>query len=129
MPPLISIIVPCYNEQETIGSLLGAILAQSYPRQHMEVVIADGRSQDHTRDVISDFREAHPDLALRVVDNPQRTIPSGLNLAISEARGEIIVRLDAHSVPFPEYVEKCVAGIEQGKGSSVGGIWNIQPGA
>lgn len=128
MPPFISIIVPCFNEEETIGALLGAIVTQTYPCEQMEVVVADGKSEDRTRDVIAAFREAHPDLQLRVVDNVRRTIPSSLNAAVAAARGEIIIRLDAHSIPIPEYVERCVQDIEQGKGVNVGGVWDIHPG-
>ena len=128
MPPFVSIIVPCYNEQATIRFLLDAILAQTYPRPQMEVVIADGLSQDKTRDVITAFQSEHPDLSLQVVDNERRSIPSSLNLAIGKARGDIIVRLDAHSMPIPEYVERCVQDLEAGRGSNVGGVWMIRPG-
>jgi glycosyltransferase involved in cell wall biosynthesis len=129
MKPFVSIIVPCYNEQATIRLLLDAILAQTYPRTQMEVLLADGLSQDRTREVTASFQRDHPDLSLQVVDNRQRSIPSGLNLAISRARGEIIVRLDAHSMPIPEYIERCVAALSEGKGSNVGGVWEIRPGA
>ncbi|MBL8100890.1 MAG: glycosyltransferase family 2 protein [Anaerolineales bacterium] len=127
--PFVSIIVPCYNEEATIRHLLDAVLAQTYPRGQMELVISDGMSTDHTRDVIAVFQTEHKDLSVRVVDNSVRTIPSGLNQAIRESRGEIIVRLDAHSMPIPEYVERCVAAIQAGKGDNVGGVWEIRPGA
>jgi glycosyltransferase involved in cell wall biosynthesis len=127
MPPSVSIIVPCYNEQETIGALLGSISRQTYPRADIEVLIADGMSDDKTREVIAAFSETHPDLAVRIVDNVRRTIPSSLNLAIGAARGEFLIRLDAHSIPIPQYVERCVEAIEQGKGSNVGGAWIIEP--
>jgi succinoglycan biosynthesis protein ExoA len=128
MPPTVSIIVPCYNEEGTIGSLLGAILAQTFPRTDMEVVIADGLSTDRTRDVIEEFGRVHPDLPVRVVENPRRSIPSSLNLAMRAAHGEILIRLDAHSAPIREYVERCVRDIEAGKGMNVGGVWDIRPG-
>jgi succinoglycan biosynthesis protein ExoA len=51
-----------------------------------------------------------------------------LNVALAAARGDIIVRLDAHSMPHPDYVERCVAALEEGKGDNVGGVWEIQPG-
>ncbi len=108
--------------------LLDAVLEQTYPRSNMEMVIADGLSEDRTREIISDFRRAHPDLAVSVQDNPGRTIPTGLNLAGAASRGEVIVRLDAHCIPIPEYVERCVDALEAGKGSVVGGVWIIQPG-
>jgi succinoglycan biosynthesis protein ExoA len=128
MPPSVSIIVPCYNEQATIRLLLGAILAQNYPQSKMDVVIADGLSQDKTLAVIAEFQKEHPSPPVIVVNNYRRTIPSSLNLAIEKAKGEIIVRLDAHSMPIPEYIERCVQTLEEGKGSCVGGIWKIRPG-
>ena len=129
MPPYLSIIVPCYNEQATIRLLLDAVLAQTYPRSQMEIVIADGLSQDGTRAVIAAFQSGHPDLAVRILDNERRSIPSALNLAVSAARGEIIIRLDAHSMPQPDYVQRCVQALEAGKGANVGGVWMIHPGA
>jgi succinoglycan biosynthesis protein ExoA len=129
MPPKVSVIVPCYNEQSTICLLLEAIRTQTFPRADMEVIISDGMSQDGTRDAIAAFQEHFPDLEVRVVDNTQRTIPSGLNRAIDAARGEIIVRFDGHSKPYPDYVERCVNAHAQGRGDNIGGVWEIQPGA
>jgi cellulose synthase/poly-beta-1,6-N-acetylglucosamine synthase-like glycosyltransferase len=95
----------------------------------MEVVIADAMSDDGTRRVIGAFQQEHPRLQLRVVDNTKRIIPAALNTAIRAAHGEIIVRLDAHSVPKPDYVALCVQDLEAGRGANVGGIWLIEPGA
>jgi len=122
-----SIIVPCYNERTTIQLLLDALYAQTYPRTAMEVVIADGASTDDTPSVIADWQQAHPDLRVVVVQNPARTIPAGLNTAIQASQGEIIVRLDAHSKPEPDYVARSVAAILEGRGQNVGGVWDIQP--
>lgn len=83
--PLVSVIVPCYNEQATIRLLLAALYQQNFPRQETEVVIADGLSTDGTRQEIDAFQKDHPDLAVCVVDNPRRTIPSGLNRALEAA--------------------------------------------
>ena len=127
--PSISVIIPCYNEEATIHKLLEALRSQTYPLTKMEVVISDGFSTDHTRDVIAEFQKEHADLTVRVVDNEAKTIPAGVNQAIRESRGEILVRLDAHSMPIPEYVERCVEAHQTGKGDNVGGVWDIQPGA
>jgi len=127
--PFVSIITPCYNEQKTIHLLLEGIYHQSYPRSAMEVVIADGGSTDATREVIQAFQSSHPDLAIRVVPNPQHITPAALNRALAAARGDILIRLDAHAIPSPEYVARCVTALEQGLGDNVGGVWEIRPGS
>jgi len=128
MPPRVSIIIPCYNEQTTISKLLEAIYHQSYSREEMQVVIADGLSEDGTRSEISKFQKAHSDLSVRVVDNIARNIPSGINCAIQESVGEIILRMDAHSLPYPDYVKRCVFALDNGMGDNIGGVWEIKPG-
>lgn len=121
--------MPCYNEQWTIRSLLDSIYHQSYPRQNIEVVIADGLSTDQTRQEIQEFSLANKDLVVRVIDNQKRSIPSGLNQALDAARGNYFVRLDAHSIPAKDYVARSVAALEGGLGDNVGGLWEIQPGS
>lgn len=129
MPPKVSIIVPCYNEQSTIRLMLEAIRAQTFPCSEMEVIISDGMSTDGTRDAVAAFQKEFPDLEVRLVDNALRTIPSGVNRAIEAARGEIVVRSDAHSKPYPDYVANSVQALEEGRGDNVGGVWDIHPGA
>ncbi|MBA4420697.1 MAG: glycosyltransferase family 2 protein [Anaerolinea sp.] len=123
----VSIIIPCLNEEGTISKTLSGIIGQSYPTAMMEVIIADGLSTDGTRTKISKFQHLHPELQIFVIDNPKRTIPAGLNLAIQAATGETIIRLDAHSISALDYIEKCVAALEANKGDNVGGVWDIQP--
>ena len=125
----VSIIIPCYNEKKHIQLLLDAIYAQTYPIARMEVVIADGRSTDGTRTIISEWCEKHQDLKLNLVENEKRTIPTALNRAIENSSGEVIIRLDAHSHPYPDYVARTVSNLEAGVAENVGGIWEIKPGA
>jgi hypothetical protein len=79
--------------------------------------------------VIAAFQNDFPDLEVRLVDNTVRTIPAGLNCAIEAARGEFIIRLDAHSKPYSDYVANCIKAHAAGRGDNVGGVWEIQPGA
>ena len=123
----VSVIVPCFNEENTIELLLSALNAQTIPLQQMEVIIADGMSTDRTRERIAAFQGANPDLQVKVVDNPRGTIPSGLNRALDAASGEFIVRLDAHSVPRPDYVFRSRGALQDGRGENVGGVWEIRP--
>jgi len=124
----VSVIVPCYNEQATIHELLSALYHQDFPLSDMEVIVADGMSTDQTRQIIRDFDSEHPDLDISVIDNPQRTIPSGLNRALDAARGEYIVRLDAHSSPAPDYITRSVRAVQERKGDNVGGVLAIEAG-
>jgi len=124
----VSVIVPCFNEQETILQLLEAVINQSYPLDETEVIIADGLSTDHTRDMINSFQLNHPYFTIKIIDNKKRIIPSGLNLAIEAAQGGYIIRMDAHSIPDRNYIKFCINGLEKGLGDNIGGIWKILPG-
>jgi len=128
-PELVSIIVPCYNEEKTIGLLLEAIRRQTFPLDLLEVVLADGKSSDNTLVVAAEFQRHHPELKITVIQNERRIIPAALNLAIQSSLGEYIIRLDAHSVPDEHYVQRCVENLKAGKGDNVGGVWQIKPGA
>ena len=127
--PEVSIVIPCLNEEKTIQSLLDAVFNQTYPIGKMEVIIADGNSDDQTRMKIADFQNGHEGLEIRVLDNPVRRIPTGLNLAIRAARGQIITRMDAHAIPASDYVERSVAALKEGLGDNVGGVIDVKPGA
>jgi len=129
MLPTVSLIVPCFNEEKRIRNLLDALLAQTYPADLMDVTIADGLSTDKTRQVIESFQREHPQLLIKIIDNDAKTIPAALNRAIEASAGEFIVRLDAHSAPNPEYVEKSVSALQAEKADNVGGVWEIRPGS
>jgi len=122
----VSVIIPCYNEEDSITDLLIAIYEQSFPRDEIEVIISDGMSTDATREKIADFANEFPDLKLTVIDNRKKTIPSGLNQAIQAANGEYIIRLDAHSNPHPDYITRSIKALEGGLGDNVGGVISIQ---
>ena len=127
--PKVSVIIPCYNEQATIRLLLEALRQQTFPRAEVEVIITDGMSTDGTRDAIAGFQKDFRDLDVRIIDNLLQTIPAAVNRGLEAARGSIMVRLDAHSKPYPDYIEKCVQALEAGRGENVGGVWEIHPGA
>lgn len=129
MKPTVSVIIPCRNEQATITGVLKAVTDQTFPKDQIEMIVVDGLSTDDTRSEIAKFQASHPDLKIRLVDNPRQTIPAALNTGIDSARGDFILRLDAHSFPENDYIERSVADLEKEKGSNVGGVWLIRPGA
>lgn len=112
--------MPVRNEAAFITRSLGSVLAQDYPHHLMEVLIADGMSTDGTRDVIARLTESH-DIPVTVLDNPGQIVPTGMNIAIRQARGEIIVRVDGHTIIESDYVRMCVAVLECTGADSVGG--------
>jgi glycosyltransferase involved in cell wall biosynthesis len=124
---LISLIIPCFNEENTIEKLLEAIRAQTMPLGSLEVIIADGLSTDNTRQIIAEYTKNHTDLKITVIDNDKKVIPAGLNKAIKTAKGNIILRMDAHAYPAPDYIEKSVAALSAGLGDNVGGVIDIRP--
>jgi glycosyltransferase involved in cell wall biosynthesis len=124
----VTVIIPCLNEEKTIGHVLRAIMDQDYPGELMDVVIADGLSSDNTRKRIAEFCAVNSGLPVHVIDNPKREIPAGLNLAIRSAKGDVIVRMDGHSLPEPDYISHCVENLSAHRGDNVGGRWIIVPG-
>jgi succinoglycan biosynthesis protein ExoA len=124
----VSVIIPCYNEQRFIGKALENLVEQ-YSAEAYEIIVVDGMSEDRTRDVVAEFQRWHPQLSIRLVENPARNIPRALNLGIAAARGEIIVRIDAHAAPSPGYIRRCVEVLSQKQAEVVGMPCRVQPGA
>jgi glycosyltransferase involved in cell wall biosynthesis len=122
----VSLIIPCYNEEDNIQDLLAAICNQSISLSEFEVIIADGMSTDRTREKIQAFADSVPDLNIKVINNEKRNIPSALNQAIQATSGEYIIRMDAHSQPKPNYIEKCLQALKAGKGDNVGGVIQVK---
>jgi GT2 family glycosyltransferase len=84
-------------------------------------------STDRTRELIKDFELTHPDLSLRLVDNPDRHIPKALNLGIEAARGDLIIRMDSHAAPSAGYVKRCVELLLRNDAAVVGMYCSVQP--
>ena len=124
----VSVVIPCFNEQRFISTVL-LNLANQYDRERYEIIVVDGNSTDRTRQVVNEFARSNPDLRVRIVHNPARHIPTALNLGIAAAVGEVIVRMDAHSVPSDGYVRRCVEHLSSSTVSVVGMPWHIKSGA
>lgn len=119
--PLVSIVIPCRNEQSFIRGCLDSILANDYPKDRLEVLIVDGMSEDGTRDVLDEYRRRHPHV--KVLDNPRREQPIALNIAITHASGDVIMRMDGHSTYGSGYISGCVKALHDYPADNVGGRW------
>ena len=121
MIPQVSVILPCRNEARHIRQCIQSLLAQQPVPGGVEFILADGMSDDGTRVILQEI--AREQQVLRVVDNPGRTTPCGLNAALAQARGEIIIRMDAHTEYAPNYIQECVAVLQGTGADNVGGPW------
>jgi succinoglycan biosynthesis protein ExoA len=119
--PWVSIVIPCRNERDNIEAALRSIMAQKRPPGGFEVIVADGMSDDGTRDVL--VRLSKEDSRLRIVDNTRQIVSTGLNAAIREAKGSIIVRMDAHTEYASDYIRQCVQTLRETAADNVGGPW------
>lgn len=120
-PPFVSIVVPCFNEAKCIEQCLDSIVAQNYPLNRMEILVADGESTDGTREIVERYAASHPEACIRIVDNPDRIQAAGCNRAILVSRGDVIVRMDAHARYQSDYVRSCVKMLESTGAQIVGG--------
>jgi succinoglycan biosynthesis protein ExoA len=116
---LVSVVVPCRNEILHIRTFLYSLLGQNLGQIEMEVLIADGMSVDGTRLILTEFEKRFS--SIRILDNPERIAATGLNRAIREARGEIIIRMDAHATYAADYVRSCVEVLYESGADNVGG--------
>lgn len=119
----VSVVVPCRNERDYLDAFLESVFAQTpaSPDQALEVVIADGMSDDGTREHLEDWQRRQPDLV--VIDNPERITSTALNRAIERATGDIIVRMDVHTVYASDYIAECVRVLDRTGATCVGGPW------
>jgi succinoglycan biosynthesis protein ExoA len=111
----VTVIVPARDEAAHIEACVSSIVRQRV-EGGLELLVVDGRSGDATAELA---RRA----GATVLDNPRRTIPAALNLGLADARGEIVVRFDAHAAMPDGYVAACVAALEGEAGAANVGGW------
>jgi GT2 family glycosyltransferase len=119
--PRVTVIMPIRNEGSFIDHSLGAIIEQDLAHDRLQVLVADGRSTDDTRSRVEALARRHPDVAIEVVDNPGGIVPTGMNAALGRATGEVIVRIDGHTIVAPDYVRRCLDALRRTGADCVGG--------
>jgi succinoglycan biosynthesis protein ExoA len=126
-PIKVSIIVPMRNEELRVGACLDSILGGDFPMGDCEILIVDGASTDRSCEIVKERMSGCP--KLRLLHNPHRHVPAGLNIAIRQAQGEFILRMDAHCEYPPDYVRNCVSELERTGAANVGGALQTLPGS
>jgi glycosyltransferase involved in cell wall biosynthesis len=120
-PPNVSVIVPCRNERDYIQSCVRSVVGQDPPVRGFEIIVVDGMSDDGTRDILENL--ATQETRLRLIDNPAKIVSTALNAGIRAARGNIIIRMDAHTQYAPDYIRQCLATLRDTGADNVGGPW------
>ena len=117
---ILSVICPIYNEERYIGQCIESILAQDYPKDFLEVLFVDGMSNDNTREIIKEYSKKYS--FIRLLDNPERIVPYAMNRGILAAKGNIIMRLDAHATYEKNYFSVLVNALDLLKADNVGAV-------
>lgn len=123
---IVSIAVVAHNEAATLPRLLENVVGQDYPHQKIELLLIDSASQDQTRALMERFAAGNHDFSrVIVLDNPDKTLPYGCNVALRNYTGDAIVRIDAHAEIPADFIRKNVAVLESGEYISGGPRPNI----
>ncbi len=123
--PFISIICPVYNEKNYIRSCIDSVVDSDYPKSKMELYFVDGMSPDGTAEIILEYAEKYP--YIKLLKNPQKTVPYALNIGIDKAVGSLIIRLDAHALYPKNYFSELVKWQVKLDADNVGGLCRTLP--
>jgi glycosyltransferase involved in cell wall biosynthesis len=119
--PTVSIIMPIRNEAAYIERSLESVLMQDYAPDLLEILVADGNSNDDTKDKIARLCKRFPKHQVRVIDNPHQYMPLGFNLGLKYVRGEIIIMMGGHAEIAQDYISQCVKLLNEYPVVCVGG--------
>ncbi len=117
---MLSIICPILNEEKYIAQFLDSLLKQDYPKDELEILLVDGMSTDRTREIVAGYTAKYP--FIRVIDNPDKIVPYAMNRGIEAAKGDVIMRLDAHASYQPDYFSVLVKGLRRLNADNVGTV-------
>ncbi|MFX0136878.1 MAG: glycosyltransferase family 2 protein [Candidatus Hodarchaeota archaeon] len=115
----VSIILPILNEEPYIEKCLKSIISQDFPKDKLEVLLVDGKSTDNTRQIIEYYQKRYS--FIKLITNPNKIVPTAMNMGINRAKGNFIVRMDAHCEYDPNYVSNCIQSLRKTSAENVGG--------
>ena len=117
----VSIVIPARNEENFIGKCLRSIAEQTYPHSKIEVLVVDGVSEDNTADIVRQIASS-VDIPIKLIENPQRRTPVGMNLGFKAAAGDVLIPFSAHAYMTPDFVEKNVEILNRTGADAAGGV-------
>lgn len=117
---MVSVICPVYNEERYIAKCIDSMLSQDFPKENLEIIFADGMSNDNTCAIIAQYASLYP--FIHLIQNPKRIVPPALNAAIRYSHGDIIIRIDAHAFYPSNYISALVDALKEYKADNVGAV-------
>lgn len=117
---MLSVIVPIYQEEKYIAKCIDSMLNQDYPKDDLEIILVDGMSKDRTREIVATYTAKYP--FIRLIDNPERIAPCAMNRGIKEAKGDVIMRLDAHATYEKNYFSSLAYGLNKYHADNIGSV-------
>lgn len=118
--PFVTAVIPCRNEEKFIARTLSSIISNDYPKDKLEILLVDGQSQDKTIEIAKKYAGGN-DL-FKIIENPRKITPAAMNIGIQNSKGEIIIKMDAHTVYEKDYISKCVKHLQESGADNVGGV-------
>jgi glycosyltransferase involved in cell wall biosynthesis len=101
------------------------MISQDYDKNRFEIIVVDGMSEDGTQDIIKYYMARNN--GIRHLINRNKIIPSAMNIGISNAKGDVIMKVDSHTSYSSDYISKCVHYLYDYNADNVGGIIKIFP--
>ena len=114
----VSVLTPVLNEEEHIREAVESMRSQRFEGE-LEFIFVDGQSADRSAELLRELADGDP--RIRVLDNPSRRTPQGLNIGLDSARGEFVARMDAHTYYPPDYLQVGVDRLRRGQAEHVSG--------
>jgi glycosyltransferase involved in cell wall biosynthesis len=126
--PVVSVVIPCRNEEMWIGRCIESVLKNDYPQELLEIFVVDGLSTDKTVEIAKSYQEKYP--CVKVLRNEKKIFPAAINLAYKNSTGEAIIILGAHAEYSENYISENVKALYSYEVDNVGGlleqIWPVQ---
>ncbi len=109
----VSIIVPCYNEGETIGKTIESLLNLDYPKEKLEIIVVDDCSTDNSAKIVKKYVDKHKNVKLIINKKNSGGAAEPTNIGIKSAKYDYIAVTDADSSPQPDALKKMIGFLQE----------------
>ena len=120
--PIVSIIIPCYNEELFLENCIDSILKNDYPKDKIEILIIDGLSTDTTKKIAERIINENKSISIKLITNHGKTFPCAVNLGYNNSIGDFIMILGAHAVYNNSYISLCIENHLLYNADNIGGV-------